>query len=41
MFNKIYKKVSNDYDFNSLCKVLNTASDVKDYINSIKIDRNK
>ena len=32
MFNKIYKKVSNDYDFNSLCKVFNTALDVTNYI---------
>ena len=32
MFNKIYNNVSNKYDFNSLCKVLNTADEVIEYI---------
>ena len=36
MFNKINKEVSNNYDFNSLCKVFNTSDEVIDYINKIK-----
>ena len=32
MFNKIYKDVSNNYDFNSLCKVFNTADEIVEYV---------
>ena len=33
MMNLIYKKVSNKYNFNSLCKVFNTVDEVCDYLN--------
>ena len=33
MFDKINKKVSNKYDFNSLCKVFTTADEIIQYIN--------
>lgn len=32
MFDKIYNKVSNDYDFYSLCEVFNTSEDIINYI---------
>ena len=32
MFNNIYNKVSNKYDFNSLCKVFTTADEIIEYI---------
>ena len=34
MFNKINKKVSNKYDFNSLCKVFTTSDEIIEYIKS-------
>ncbi len=36
MFNKIYVKVSKNYDFNSLCKVFNTSDKIINYIESKK-----
>ncbi len=33
MFNKIHNDVSNNYDFNKLCKVYNTTDEIVNYIN--------
>ena len=36
MFNKIYVKVSKNYDFNNLCKIFNTSDEIIGYIESKK-----